>query len=57
MSDLWSGWNREKCGLVLNDSIDWFKLHLNEPKKAKEHYSILGEPIVKLILKNYIEKI
>ena len=32
MSDLRSGWNRAKCGLVLNDPIDWFKLRLNQPK-------------------------
>ena len=32
MSDLWSGRNRAKCGLVLNDPIDWFKLRLNQPK-------------------------
>ena len=33
MSHLRSGRNRAKCGLVLNDPIDWFKLHLNQPKK------------------------
>ena len=32
MSDLRSGRNRAKCGLVLNDPIDWFKLRLNQPK-------------------------
>ena len=32
VSDLWSGRNRAKCGLVLNDPIDWFKLRLNQPK-------------------------
>ena len=26
MSHLRSGWNRAKCGLQLNDPIDWFKL-------------------------------
>ena len=31
MSDLRSGRNRAKCGLVLNDPIDWFKLRLNQP--------------------------
>ena len=31
MSDLQSGRNRAKCGLVLNDPIDWFKLRLNQP--------------------------
>ena len=33
MSNLRSGQNRAKCGLVLNDPIDWFKLRLNQPKK------------------------
>ena len=33
MSDLWSGLNRAKCGLALNDPIDWFKLRLNQPKR------------------------
>ena len=33
MSDLRSGRNRAKCGLVLNDPIDWFKLRLNQPTK------------------------
>ena len=32
MSHLRSGQNRAKCGLVLNDPIDWFKLRLNQPK-------------------------
>ena len=32
VSDLRSGRNRAKCGLVLNDPIDWFKLRLNQPK-------------------------
>ena len=32
MSHLRSGWNRAKCGLQLNDPIDWFKLRLNQPK-------------------------
>ena len=32
MSDLRSGRNRAKCGLLLNDPIDWFKLRLNQPK-------------------------
>ena len=36
VSDLWSGRNRAKCGLVLNDPIDWFKLRLNQPKKCPE---------------------
>ena len=31
VSDLWSGRNRAKCGLALNDPIDWFKLRLNQP--------------------------
>ena len=35
MSDLRSGRNRAKCGLVLNDPIDWFKLRLNQPIKQK----------------------
>ena len=34
MSDLRSGRNRAKCGLVLNDPIDWFKLRLNQPTKT-----------------------
>ena len=34
VSNLWSGRNRAKCGLVLNDPIDWFKLRLNQPKKT-----------------------
>ena len=33
VSDLRSGPNRAKCGLVLNDPIDWFKLRLNQPTK------------------------
>ena len=33
MSHLRSGRNRAKCGIVLNDPIDWFKLRLNQPKK------------------------
>ena len=36
MSDLRSGLNRAKCGLALNDPIDWFKLRLNQPKIDKE---------------------
>ena len=32
MSDLSSGHNSTKCGLQLNDPIDWFKLCLNQPK-------------------------
>ena len=32
MSDLSSGHNSAKCGLQLNDPIDWFKLRLNQPK-------------------------
>ena len=32
VSHLRSGRNRAKCGLVLNDPIDWFKLRLNQPK-------------------------
>ena len=39
MSDLRSGWNRVKCGLVLNDPIDWFKLRLNQPKSRIERAS------------------
>ena len=35
MSDLRSGRNRAKCGLVLNDPIDWFKLRLNQPKNLR----------------------
>ena len=35
MSDLRSGLNRAKCGLALNDPIDWFKLRLNQPKNGK----------------------
>ena len=35
MSDLWSGRNRAKCGLLLNDPIDWFKLRLNQPKNKQ----------------------
>ena len=31
VSDLRSGRNRAKCGLALNDPIDWFKLRLNQP--------------------------
>ena len=34
MSDLRSGLNRVKCGLALNDPIDWFKLRLNQPKNS-----------------------
>ena len=37
VSDLRSGRNRAKCGLVLNDPIDWFKLRLNQPKKTYGH--------------------
>ena len=32
MSDLSSDQNSAKCGLQLNDPIDWFKLRLNQPK-------------------------
>ena len=32
MSDLSSVRNSAKCGLQLNDPIDWFKLRLNQPK-------------------------
>ena len=32
VSDFRSGRNRAKCGLALNDPIDWFKLRLNQPK-------------------------
>ena len=32
MSDLSSDRNSAKCGLQLNDPIDWFKLRLNQPK-------------------------
>ena len=38
VSDLWSGRNRAKCGLVLNDPIDWFKLRLNQPKTVWKYY-------------------
>ena len=38
MSDLRSGLNRAKCGLALNDPIDWFKLRLNQPKIEKAHH-------------------
>ena len=31
MSDLWPGRNRAKCGLQLNDPIDWLKLRLSQP--------------------------
>ena len=41
MSDLRSGRNRAKCGLVLNDPIDWFKLRLNQPKSTKKHMCFL----------------
>ena len=34
MSHLWSGWNWAKCGLQLNDPIDWFKLCVNQPKNV-----------------------
>ena len=37
MSDLRSGRNRAKCGLLLNDPIDWFKLRLNQPKSRTFH--------------------
>ena len=40
VSDLWSGRNRAKCGLVLNDPIDWFKLRLNQPKMKVPSYNI-----------------
>ena len=33
MSDLWPGRNRAKCGLQLNDPIDWLKLRLSQPTK------------------------
>ena len=33
MSDLWPGRNRAKCGLQLNNPIDWLKLRLSQPKK------------------------
>ena len=36
VSDIRSGRNRAKCGLVLNDPIDWFKLRLNQPKITQE---------------------
>ena len=32
MSDLWPGRNGAKCGLQLNDPIDWLKLRLSQPK-------------------------
>ena len=32
MSNLWPGRNRAKCGLQLNDPIDWLKLRLSQPK-------------------------
>ena len=32
MSDLSSDHNSAKCGLALNDPIDWLKLRLNQPK-------------------------
>ena len=32
-SDLSSDHNSAKCGLALNDPIDWFKLRLNQPKR------------------------
>ena len=35
MSDLWPGQNRAKCGLQLNDPIDWLKLRLSQPKIQK----------------------
>ena len=34
MSDLSSDHNSAKCGLALNDTIDWFKLRLNQPTKT-----------------------
>ena len=37
MSHLRSGWNRAKCGLQLNDPIDWFKLCLNQPTIKVAH--------------------
>ena len=35
MSNLWPGRNRAKCGLQLNDPIDWLKLRLSQPTRAK----------------------
>ena len=32
MFDLSSDHNSAKCGLALNDPIDWFKFRLNQPK-------------------------
>ena len=32
MSDLSSDHNSAKCGLALNDPIDWFNFRLNQPK-------------------------
>ena len=35
MSDLWPGRNRAKCGLQLNDPIDWLKLRLSQPINSR----------------------
>ena len=43
MSDLRSGRNRAKCGLALNDPIDWFKLRLNQP--TNDVMSLFYEPV------------
>ena len=42
MSDLSSDHNSAKCGLALNDPIDWFKLRLNQPKTLSKKLNFLG---------------
>ena len=41
MSNLSSDHNNAKCGLALNDPIDWFKLRLNQPKIKQLDTSIV----------------
>ena len=40
MSDLWPGRNRAKCGLQLNDPIDWLKLRLSQPKNRNNYFAM-----------------
>ena len=49
MSDLRSGLNRAKCGLALNDPIDWFKLRLNQPIKQNQHPGLNFKHCLRLI--------
>ena len=42
----------QKCGLQLNDPIDWFKLRLNQPKKIKSRMILVPTVFCKFLITN-----